>query len=118
MLIEIGHYFLAFSTLLIITQSSFFLAFCVVTLTLSLFCLFIGYGCSDFSVMNVFVNSNHQLPVFYKISGAWSNHEGSMLLWAWILSLFCILSLIRSRLSAQAIRIKPQPIFKAILFYF
>jgi len=118
MLIETGHYFLAFSAFLLFTQSSFFLALTAVTLLFSLFCLFVSYACSDFSVINVFINSNHQLPVFYKISGAWSNHEGSMLLWAWILSFFCILFLIRSRLSAQAIHIRPQLVFSCILFYF
>ena len=118
MLIETGHYFLAFSAFLLFTQSSFFLALTAVTLLFSLFCLFVSYACSDFSVINVFINSNHQLPVFYKISGAWSNHEGSMLLWAWILSFFCILFLIRSRLSAQAIHIRPQLVFSSILFYF
>ena len=118
MLIETGHYFLAFSAFLLFTQSSFFLALTAVTLLFSLFCLFVSYACSDFSVINVFINSNHQLPVFYKISGAWSNHEGSMLLWAWILSFFCILFLIRSRLSAQAINIRPQLVFSCILFYF
>jgi len=118
MLIETGHYFLAFSAFLLFTQSSFFLALTAVTLLFSLFCLFVSYACSDFSVINVFINSNHQLPVFYKISGAWSNHEGSMLLWAWILSFFCILFLIRSRLSAQAIHIRPQFVLNCILLYF
>lgn len=118
MLIETGHYFLAFSAFLLFTQSSFFLALTAVTLLYSLFSLFVSYACSDFSVINVFINSNHQLPVFYKISGAWSNHEGSMLLWAWILSFFCILFLIRSRLSAQGIHIRPQLVFSCILFYF
>lgn len=118
MLIESGHYFLAFSAFLLFTQSSFFLALSTVALALSLFCLVISYACSDFSVMNVFLNSNHQLPVFYKISGAWSNHEGSMLLWAWINSLFCILFLIRFRLSAQAMQIQPQFVLSFVLFYF
>jgi cytochrome c-type biogenesis protein CcmF len=115
MLIESGHYFLVFSAFLILTQSSFFFALSLVTLTLSLFCLFISYACSDFSVMNVFLNSNHQLPAFYKISGAWSNHEGSMLLWAWICCVFCIIFLLRSRLSARTPALKP---LSLIVFYF
>ena len=118
MLIESGHYFLVFSALLSFTQSSFFLALCVGTFTLSLFCLFASYGCSDFSVMNVFVNSNQQLPFFYKISAAWSNHEGSMLLWAWICCFFCIMFLIRSRQSAQATQSKPHLVFNVIVLYF
>ncbi len=43
---------------------------------------------SDFSVLNVFENSHSAKPLLYKISGVWGNHEGSMLLWVLILSLF------------------------------
>src|ERR1700751_771302 len=43
---------------------------------------------SDFSVVNVFENSNSQQPLIYKITGVWGNHEGSMLLWVLILALF------------------------------
>ncbi len=43
---------------------------------------------SDFSVLNVAQNSHSTKPMLYKISGAWGNHEGSLLLWALILSLF------------------------------
>jgi cytochrome c-type biogenesis protein CcmF len=43
---------------------------------------------SDFSVLNVFENSHSQKPLVYKITGVWGNHEGSMLLWVLILSIF------------------------------
>jgi cytochrome c-type biogenesis protein CcmF len=43
---------------------------------------------SDFSVVNVFENSHSLKPLIYKITGVWGNHEGSMLLWVLILSLF------------------------------
>jgi cytochrome c-type biogenesis protein CcmF len=43
---------------------------------------------SDFSVANVFENSNSLMPTIYKFSGMWGNHEGSMLLWSFILALF------------------------------
>jgi cytochrome c-type biogenesis protein CcmF len=46
------------------------------------------YVSSDFSVANVFENSHSAKPLLYKITGVWGNHEGSMLLWALILSLF------------------------------
>ena len=46
------------------------------------------YLMSDFSVANVFQNSNSQMPVIYKFTSAWGNHEGSMLLWVLILALF------------------------------
>ena len=36
---------------------------------------------SDFSVANVAANSHTAQPLFYKITGAWGSHEGSMLLW-------------------------------------
>jgi cytochrome c-type biogenesis protein CcmF len=43
---------------------------------------------SDFSVSNVAANSHSLKPMIYKVSGVWGNHEGSMLLWVLILSLF------------------------------
>ena len=43
---------------------------------------------SDFSVLNVVENSHTAKPMIYKISGVWGNHEGSMLLWVLILSVF------------------------------
>jgi cytochrome c-type biogenesis protein CcmF len=43
---------------------------------------------SDFSVLNVVQNSHSLKPMLYKISGAWGNHEGSLLLWVLILALF------------------------------
>ena len=47
-----------------------------------------SYVRSDFSVINVFENSHSAKPLIYKITGVWGNHEGSMLLWVLILSLF------------------------------
>jgi len=43
---------------------------------------------SDFSVINVFENSHSMKPLIYKVTGVWGNHEGSMLLWVFILALF------------------------------
>ncbi len=43
---------------------------------------------SDFSLVNVIENSSSTKPLLYKITGVWGNHEGSMLLWVLILSLF------------------------------
>ena len=43
---------------------------------------------SDFSVLNVAENSHSAAPAIYKFSGVWGNHEGSMLLWSLILSVF------------------------------
>jgi cytochrome c-type biogenesis protein CcmF len=47
-----------------------------------------AYVTSDFSVENVWRNSHSAKPLIYKISGAWGNHEGSMLLWVLILAIF------------------------------
>ncbi|MCA0316738.1 MAG: heme lyase CcmF/NrfE family subunit [Proteobacteria bacterium] len=47
-----------------------------------------AYLVSDFSVENVVLNSHSTKPLIYKISGVWGNHEGSMLLWVLILTLF------------------------------
>ena len=47
-----------------------------------------GYVTSDFSIDNVAENSHSTKPLIYKISGTWGNHEGSLVLWVWILSLF------------------------------
>ena len=46
------------------------------------------YVTSDFSVQNVFENSHSMMPLIYKMSSVWGNHEGSMLLWVLILALF------------------------------
>lgn len=46
---------------------------------------------SDFSVQNVWENSHSQIPLIYKFSGVWGNHEGSMLLWVLILTFFSAL---------------------------
>src|SRR5262249_55475300 len=46
------------------------------------------YVRSDFSVVNVIENSHSAKPLIYKISGVWGNHEGSMLLWVLILTVF------------------------------
>ena len=51
-------------------------------------CLTQLYVTSDFSVLNVVQNSHTAKPLLYKISGVWGNHEGSLLLWVLILSLF------------------------------
>ncbi len=57
----------------------------------SFFVLLSGYIFSDFSLINVYENSHTTKPLFYKISGVWGNHEGSLLLWINILVLFSYL---------------------------
>jgi len=43
---------------------------------------------SDFSVLNVVMNSHTDKPMLYKVAGVWGNHEGSMLLWVLILAIY------------------------------
>ena len=57
---------------------------------LSFFALMFAYISSDFSNFNVFQNSHSSKPLLYKITGTWGNHEGSMLLWLLIMSLYNI----------------------------
>jgi cytochrome c-type biogenesis protein CcmF len=47
-----------------------------------------NYATSDFSVLNVYENSHSLMPLIYKFTSVWGNHEGSMLLWVLILALF------------------------------
>jgi len=53
---------------------------------LSYICLTVVFLNHDFSVLYAAQNSNTQLPIMYLISGVWGAHEGSLLLWALILS--------------------------------
>jgi len=55
---------------------------------ISFFSLMYAYIISDFSNFNVFQNSHSEKPLIYKISGTWGNHEGSMLMWLSILSIY------------------------------
>ena len=55
---------------------------------LSFLLLTFSHIVSDFSVLNVFQNSHSSKPLLYKISGVWGNHEGSMLLWILVLTIF------------------------------
>ncbi|MAH83128.1 MAG: heme lyase NrfEFG subunit NrfE [Rhodospirillaceae bacterium TMED8] len=59
-----------------------------VLVALAFGCLTKLYITSDFSVLNVVQNSNTSMPLLYKVSGVWGNHEGSLLLWVLILALY------------------------------
>lgn len=63
-------------------DSIFFLL--LISFTILVYCFVI----SDFSNVAVYKNSHTTKPLIYKISGAWGNHEGSMVLFILILSLF------------------------------
>nr|YP_009227133.1 cytochrome c biogenesis F [Welwitschia mirabilis]AMA20990.1 cytochrome c biogenesis F [Welwitschia mirabilis]QXE44326.1 cytochrome c biogenesis FN [Welwitschia mirabilis] len=85
---ELCHYllwkgvFVAFTTEKSRASGAFFFTL------LSTYGLFFCHTSNNFSVLNVFTNSNASAPLLYQISGTWSSHEGSILLWCWILSLY------------------------------
>ena len=106
MIAELGHYALVLALALALVQacvplygaqrndpslmgvasSTAVAQFCFVAIAFG--ALVACYLRSDFSVVNVFENSHSAKPVIYKITGLWGNHEGSMLLWVLILSVF------------------------------
>ncbi len=109
MLIETGHFALVLALALCLFQGSVPLAgalradgramamatptalaaFALVALSFGI--LGAAYYRSDFSVVNVFENSHSQQPALYRLTGTWGNHEGSMMLWVFILTLFTAL---------------------------
>jgi len=81
---------------------SFFQFFFVLV---SFFGLILSFVNSDFSNETVFNNSHTTKPLFYKISGTWGNHEGSLLLWLLVLTLFIFVFLIKSNKQPKKYRI-------------
>ncbi|HLP67801.1 MAG TPA: heme lyase CcmF/NrfE family subunit, partial [Rhizobium sp.] len=106
MIIELGHYalVLALATAIVVSvlpvigakRGDTALMGVATTGTLAMFGLVVlsfgalsyAYMVSDFSVQNVWQNSHSLLPDVYRFSAVWGNHEGSMMLWLLILSLF------------------------------
>src|SRR5215813_1317165 len=106
MIAEFGHYALVLALALALVQASVPMVgartndpvlmavagptavaqFCFIAIAFA--ALTMCYVRSDFSVVNVFENSHSAKPFVYKLSGVWGNHEGSMLLWVLILSVF------------------------------
>ena len=64
---------------------------------ISFLCLILSFVLSDFSNETVFNNSHTTKPLFYKIAGTWGNHEGSLLLWLLVLTLFILIFLLKSK---------------------
>lgn len=56
------------------------------SLTVSFIALFYLFAVNDFSVQYVVNNSNSNLPLQYRLSAVWGSHEGSLLLWIWLLT--------------------------------
>ena len=71
---------------------------------LQFFFIVFSFGClislfvkSDFSNLIVYNNSHTTKPLFYKISGVWGNHEGSLLLWLFVLTSFLFFYVLTSK---------------------
>jgi cytochrome c-type biogenesis protein CcmF len=71
-------------------------------------CLAWSFVHNDFSVVNVAANSNSSLPVQYRFAATWGSHEGSLLLWVFMLSLWMTAVSVFSRHL-------PQPVVSRIL---
>src|SRR5881227_770527 len=53
-------------------------------------CLGYSFITNDFSVLNVTSNSNSQLPLHYRLAATWGSHEGSLLLWTFMLTIWMV----------------------------
>ena len=82
-----------------VTISLQFLLVCISFVT-----LLFAFVNSDFSNLAVYNNSHTTKPLFYKISGTWGNHEGSLLLWLLVLSLFILIFFFKSKKLLKSFR--------------
>jgi len=81
-----------------VPKKIFYLSLYQTTLIIVCFATLItGFILSDFSLITVFQNSHSSKPFFYKFSGSWGNHEGSLLLWINIMVIFSYLFLITNK---------------------
>ncbi len=110
MVIEIGHFAVVTALVLSVvglvspmiglqSRNGVWVAVARQAVTANFFLLSIGmaamifsYVSQDYSVKYIYTTSNSKLPIFYKIAGLWGGHEGSLLLWVWVLALFCALA--------------------------
>ena len=114
MLPELGHFALILALLLAALQAVFgiagpmlgrerwiravspALAGQAVMVATAVLCLANAFIANDFSVAYVAQNSNSALPLFYRVAALWGAHEGSLLLWILLLSLWSVAVAIRS----------------------
>ncbi len=59
-----------------------------VFVTLAMVCLAYSFAVNDFSVLYIASNSNSMLPLHYRLAAVWGGHEGSILLWVFMLTLW------------------------------
>ena len=87
-----------FSKKIIFKNSLFSLIFLqLLFVIVSFLCLLTAFLYSDFSNVTVYNNSHTSKPLFYKISGVWGNHEGSLLLWLLVLTFFLFIFVLSSK---------------------
>ena len=67
------------------------------SLSFAFFALMYLFAINDFSVQYVVNNSNSKLPIYYRLSAVWGSHEGSLLLWIWLLSCWSLAVAVFSR---------------------
>jgi cytochrome c-type biogenesis protein CcmF len=60
-------------------------------------CLAWSFASNDFSVLNVATNSNSHLPLHYRLAATWGSHEGSLLLWVLVLTIWSVAVTVFSR---------------------
>jgi len=105
---EIGQFALIIALLLALTQATFpllgasrgnrsWIALAApagqaqfIFLAVAICCLGYSFITNDFSVLNVATNSNSQLPLHYRLAATWGSHEGSLLLWTFMLGLWTV----------------------------
>ena len=61
---------------------------CAAAVALAFAALIFAFTTSDFSVSNVAANSHTDKPMLYKVAGAWGSHEGSLVLWCLVMTVF------------------------------
>src|ERR671928_1435614 len=115
MIPEIGQFALIIALLLALTQATFpligasrgngaWMALAApagqaqfIFVTIAFCCLGYSFITNDFSVLNVASNSNSQLPLHYRLAATWGSHEGSLLLWTLMLSIWMVAVTLFSR---------------------
>ncbi|MCB5188144.1 heme lyase CcmF/NrfE family subunit [Methylobacillus caricis] len=108
MIPEIGHFSLVLALLVAIVQGVFPIAGAAlgkpawialakpsarlqfVLVALAIFCLAYTFAVKDYSVLYVASNSNSRLPLHYRVAALWGGHEGSLLLWVFILNIWTL----------------------------
>ncbi|MGH8671988.1 MAG: heme lyase CcmF/NrfE family subunit, partial [Burkholderiales bacterium] len=115
MIPEIGHFALILALLLALAQAFLGLAGAQRSITqwvaatrpaaqgqfvfvaLAFGCLAYSFVNNDFSVLNVALNSNSKLPAQYRFAATWGSHEGSLLLWTLMLTVWTVAVTVFSR---------------------